>query len=167
VLVSSWTERLDVLSDTLGTAVEMIERAGVSTILVAPAPKFSPDLRDRGPDAHVMRSVLLRCSLGALLLYPERCAERRSLDSDAWLDPQFASELLTSALDDRQGTLLTLDDALCPDGVCKMLDDNMWIYRDRSHISPDGSRLTESVFREAIRRQINLSRTEDPSSGGK
>lgn len=134
----------DHLIQGLRRMTRKLSESGIRVLLLDPIPKFQTN-SDRGP------SVILgdSCSAAALLFWPDMCAPERSLSDPFWSDPAIGAQIHEDALAET-AQHIDFSQVLCPHQKCRIFDGKDWLYRDETHLSPHGSRLTTELLRSRL-----------------
>lgn len=126
-----------ILEDALSRTVRVLNNSGHQVVLVQALPIPAVESSMRAPT---------QCGLRALL--DGSCGQARPASSLAEQSARRATLGRVSA--ETGATLLDFREGLCPSGLCRSQLGNVWVFRDRYHVSDEFSRSLGGLFRQAF-----------------
>lgn len=142
------SERIEALQRSTQRLSQRLVAAGSHVVFIKNIPKYKSHASFVRGEVDLGVSFGADCALFKLLYFPDSCNATRPLLQSTppqWVDVNYGREAYRTALGDRVSELV-VDDALCPGGICRAKQGDLWVYRDTGHISPEGARLTMPIF---------------------
>jgi hypothetical protein len=110
--------------------ISELNKLDIVPIIFSPPPKLGFDVGE-----------CLERKYSSALLMRQNC----EIDYSQYMEYQSGVNTVLSELDNTFN-VVWLKDFLCKDGICKVVIDDVFIYRDKAHLSVDGSKTLLSEF---------------------